>query len=811
MLRLTPFSACNSFAPREAVKTFLPLAGMVLVSAAFLLGQNATVPASSARAVLDQYCVTCHNQKSNTAALALDQLDPSHVEQNPEVWEKVVRKLRAGMMPPQGLPRPNAAAYEAFTVAIETELDRVAASKPNLPLPGVHRMNRTEYGNAIRELLGLEIDAAAYLPADDSSYGFDNVASGLQVSPTLVEAYVSAASKLSRLALGHETAPGRKTYYAREDYSQEDHVEGLPFGTRGGLVAHHYFPADGDYIISWVPVRNTVGTLYGGDADKEQVELTIDGARIKLYEVGKDVPLAVNVQADKNEVRLPVKAGQHAVGITFIANTYVPHLFLNRSYRRSVLDDNPIDGIMQTPQISQLTVLGPIDGKPAEETTSRKKILVCRPASASQELSCARTILTTLARRAYRRPLTNADTETLLGFYRGGSGNARFEQGIARGLAFILAHPEFVFRAESAPAGIKPGAAYRISDLELASRLSFFLWSNLPDEELLNLASQGKLKDPRILEQQVRRMLADSRSHELTRNFGGQWLGLRTLQSQTPEGTIYPDFDDNLRQAMRTETEMFLESVMREDRSLLELLTADYTFINERLAAHYGIPNVYGAQFRRVNLEGDFDVRRGLLGKGSTQLSTSNSDRTSPVLRGKWVLENILGTHPPDPPPNVPVLKPNPIVGAQTMRQRMEEHRANPACSSCHKMMDPIGFALENFDGTGKWRTRDAGQTMDASGQLVDGTPIDGVVSLRQGLLRYSPQFLRTVTEKLLTYALGRGVEYGDMPVVRTIVREASRNNYRFSAVVLEIVRSDAFQMNRKPETQTRSAESVHP
>jgi hypothetical protein len=729
----------------------------------------------------------------------LDKMDPAHVIQDTEAWEKVVRKLRAGMMPPQGMPRPNPAAYEAVTVALENELDRAAVAKPRLSTPGVHRMNRTEYANAIRDLIGLDIDPAVYLPADDTSYGFDNVESGLQVSPALVEGYVSAASKLSRLALGHETAPGRKIYYAREDYSQEEQVDGLPFGTRGGMLAHHYFPADGEYVISWVPVRNTVGALYGGDAENEQVELSIDGERIKLYSIGKDIPLTANVHADKNEIRVAVKAGQHAVGLAFIANTYIPHVFLNRSYRRSILDDNPIEGIMQTPQVSQITIQGPINGSPAKDTPSRRKILVCNPSGANGDLTCAKTILSTLARKAYRRPLTDADTSALLSFYQAGRDNGNFEDGIERAIQFILAHPEFVFRTETTPAGVKPGESYRINDLELASRVSFFLWSNGPDDELINLAGQGKLKDPKVLEQQVRRMLADTRSQELVKNFAGQWLGLRTLQGQTPEGTIYPDFDDNLRQAMRTEAEMFFESILRENRSVIELLTADYTFVNERLAVHYGIPNIYGNQFRRVKLEGDLGVRRGLLGKGSVQLVTSNSDRTSPVLRGKWVLENILGTHPPDPPPNVPPLKPNPTAGAQTMRQRMEEHRANPACSSCHKMMDPIGFALENFDGTGKWRTREGGQNLDASGQLVDGSRIDGVVSLRQALLQYSPQFERTITEKLLTYALGRGVEYGDMPAVRSIVREAGNADYRFPALVLEIVKSMPFQMNRKP------------
>jgi hypothetical protein len=481
----------------------------------------------------------------------------------------------------------------------------------------------------------------------------------------------------------------------------------------------------------------------------------------------------------------------------------VPQLFLNRSYRRSILDDNPIEGYQQIPQISQVIVQGPMANASApKDTPSRRKILVCAPSSSAtaQELPCAKTVLDRLARKAYRRPLTERDSKSLMDFYDEGRRSGNFEDGIERALQFILAHPEFVFRTEAVPAGVKPGGAYRVSDLELASRLSFFLWSTGPDDELVDIASRGKLRDPATLEHQVRRMIADPRSQELVKNFAGQWLGLRTMITSTPEGTVYPDFDDNLRQAMRTEAEMFFDSIVHEDHNVLDLLTADYTFVNERLAAHYGIPNVYGNQFRRVKLDGDLDVRRGLLGKGAIELVTSNSDRTSPVLRGKWVLENILGTHPPDPPPNVPALKPTPTAGAQTMRERMEEHRSNPACASCHKMMDPIGFALENFDGTGKWRTTEAGQKLDASGQLVDGTKIDGVVSLRDALVRYSPQFVRVTTEKLLTYGLGRGVEYDDMPTVRSIVHEAAKSDDKFSAIVLEIVKSAPFQMNRKAE-----------
>jgi mono/diheme cytochrome c family protein len=774
---------------------FLILGGVASFCAVIAHAQTSAL--SAQRAVLDQYCVTCHNQKLKTAGLQLDKMDLAHVGEQAEAWEKVVRKLRAGMMPPQGLPRPTPAAYEVLTTALENELDRASAAKPKLAAPGVHRANRTEYAAAIHNLLALDIDPAAYLPADDASYGFDNVASGLNVSPALVEGYVTAATKISRLALGHETEPARKIYHVREDYSQEDHVDGLSFGTRGGLLIHHYFPADGEYLISWIPVRTSVSGLYGGDSEDEKLEVTIDGERVKLFKIGTDVPLSSN--KDKNEVRVTVKAGARTIGLAFIATTYVPNVDLNRHYKRSILDDNIIDGFTFTPQVSSVTVAGPYNAVKSSDTPSRRKIFVCQPASAAEELPCARKILSTLARQAYRRPVTPADTETLLTFYQAGRNTGNFDDGIERALQLILAHPEFVFRTEDAPANAKPGQPYRVGDLELASRLSFFLWSTGPDDELMNLAVQNKLRNPAVFEQQVRRMIADPRSRELVKNFAGQWLQLRTLQSSTPEGVIYPDFDDNLRQAFRTEAEMFFDSIVREDRSVIDLLNGDYTFVNERLAAHYGIPNIYGSQFRRVKLDGPLDVRRGLLGKGSFELVTSVSDRTSPVQRGKWVLTNILGTIPPDPPPGVPALKETADGGApveQTMRQRMEEHRANPACAGCHRMMDPIGFALENFDGVGTWRTKQ----LDVSGQLTDGTKINGVVDLRNALVRYSPQFVRTVTEKLLTYALGRGVEYEDMPVVRSIVGDAAQNDYRFSALLMGIVKSTPFQMNRKPD-----------
>jgi len=787
------------------------LAVVVFLAGASLIAQT---PSINQRKVLNQYCVSCHNEKLKTGGLALDKADPAHVvqssQQENQLWEKVVRKLRAGIMPPAGLPRPDAATYEALTVSLENDLDRAAAAHPRLSAPGVHRLNRTEYSNAIRDLLGLEIDAAQYLPADDSSYGFDNVVSGLQVSPTLVEGYVTAASKISRLALGHEISLGRKIYHAREDYSQEDHIDGLPFGTRGGILVHHYFPADGEYLISWEPVRTTVGGLFGGDSEDEQAEVTLDGQRLKLYKIGKDVPL--NLLHDKNEIRIPVKAGRHDVAVTFLATTYVPNVDLNKHYQRSILDDNLIDGFTNTPQISSIMIAGPYNAaRPAssnKDTPSRAKILTCTPGAGSDELPCAKKILNSLASKAYRRTITDTDTERLLTFYQAGRNGGNFEDGIERALEFILTHPEFIFRTEDAPASVKPGQAYRIGDMELASRLSFFLWSTVPDDELIAVASQGKLKDPAVLEKQVRRMLYDPRGHELIKNFAGQWLELRTLKSSTPEGIIYPDFDDNLRQAFQTESEMFFDSIVREDRSVVDLLDANYTFVNERLARHYGIANVYGTQFRRVTLDGDLDIRRGLLGKGSVELVTSISDRTSPVQRGKWILMNLLGTVPPDPPPNVPALKPagDKAGVEETMRQRMEQHRANPACASCHKMMDPIGFAMENFDGIGKWRSMQSGQRLDATGVLFDGTKINGIVDLRQALVHYSPQFVRVVTEKLLTYALGRGADDDDMPVVRSIVHDSARNDYHFSSIVMGIVKSDPFQLNRKPDAASVAA-----
>ena len=789
------------------MRNALQVTCMAAFAAIGAAGQAKSIQLSAAaqRSLLDQYCVTCHNQKAKIGGLALDTVDLYRPGDNAETLEKVIRKLRAGMMPPAGSKRPDAATYTALTSSLESSVDQAAAAKPLVVSPGVHRANRIEYANSVRDLLALDIDPAAFLPVDDASSGFDNMAGALTLSPALVEGYISAAGKIVRLALGHDTALTEKRYVIPGDRSQEAHVEGLPLGTRGGAVFTYNFPADGEYGISWYAVRDYNGVLFAGNRKGEKVELLLDGERIMLFEVDQVARITESLN-EKNQIRLPVKAGPHTVGVTFLATTQVPIDDLNRHYQRSVLESGPLEGFTFSPQIGQVVITGPYKATPAKDLPSRRKIMVCEPATGSNEIECAKKILSGLARRAYRRPVKTADMEDLLSEYQSGRNQGGdFESGIERALQAILADPEFVFRGEAVPAGVKPGQAYRISDLELASRLSFFLWSSPPDDQLITLASQGKLKEAAVVEQQTRRMLADTRSRALVTNFGGQWLQLRNLANSSPIAFDFPDFDDTLREAFKTETEMLLESIIREDRNVAELLDADYTFVNERLARHYGISNIYGSYFRRVRLDGDLAVRRGLLGKGSIELITALPDRTSPVQRGKWVLINILGIVPPNPPPDVPPFKESTHAEGTapielSMRQRMDEHRTNPVCASCHRMFDPIGFALEAFDAIGRYRTNEFGKPLDFSGQLVDGAQFTGPDGLRQALLRYSPQFIQVLTEKLLTYALGRPVEYYDMPAVRAIAREAARNNNRFSSLILGIVKSAPFEMNAKPE-----------
>jgi hypothetical protein len=753
------------------------------------------------RALLDQYCVSCHNEKQKSAGLALDRVDLSKVGENAELWEKVVHKVRAGMQPPSGKPRPDAATLEAFVVWLENELDRNAALR--LPPPGLHRVNRVEYSNAIRDLLALEIDASKFLPADDSTRGFDNIAAALGLSPALLEAYLSAAGKISRLALGDVKTATQTLYRVREDVTQNYQVEGLPFGTRGGILINHEFPADGEYTIKVVPVNRGLmgGSQAFGDVKGEKLEILLDGARLGIYDWDQAVtPPRGGGQPGTVDVRFQTKAGLHSVGVTFLGTQYAPLLDINNPFERTTIETGGLPGFTFFPHVGSVRIDGPFNAAGAEDTPTRRKIFVCHPGAKTQEDACAHKIVSTLAAQAFRRTPSADDLNDLMALYQSGRKDGSFDEGVEMALQGILAHPRFIYRIEGEPANAAADQPYRISDLELAARLSFFLWSTNPDQELTTLANQKKLSDPVVLERQVRRMLADPRSDALVVNFAGQWLKLRSLEASYPAVPLFPDFDDNLRQAFRREVELFFESIVQEDRNVLDLLTADYTFLNERLAKHYGIPNVYGSQFRRVTLSPEFAVRRGLLGKGAIETVSALPTRTSLVGRGKWILQNIIGTQPPDPPPfAVPPLNSTGEGGkVLSLRQQMEMHRRIEPCASCHKIMDPIGIAMENFDAIGKWRTTDEGNPIDASGTLVDGTKMNGIVDLRNALVNYSPQFVRNISERLMTYAVGRGVEYYDMPTIRTIVRDAGTKNNRFSAIVLGVVKSPQFQSNTK-------------
>jgi mono/diheme cytochrome c family protein len=757
--------------------------------------------AAKSRALVDQYCVTCHNARLKTGGLVLDnaQLDFARLADHTELAEKVVRKVRAGLMPPTNSRRPDAATMESFLRFMETSLD--ANASQHLPAPGLHRLNRTEYANAIRDLLSLEVDATKFLPPDDSTRGFDNIAGALTMSPALMEAYLSASGKISRLAIGDVSAPTQAVFDVPADTAQNHHIEGLPFGTRGGMLIKHQFPADGLYSFN---VKGVTGYFQAvlGQITGEQLEVTIDGERVKLFDWDKEIKNTTG--NGKSTPRVPVTAGLHTVGVTFIATNDLPGTELNRPFQRTMNTPGEIPGFQFYPHVGQVTIEGPFDAKGATETASRRKVFVCTPKTPREESACARTIVSTLARRAFRRPVNSADVNGLLEFYKGGrEEGGGFDNGIESVVQRILADPEFVYRGEPEPANLAPGKSYRISDLALASRLSFFLWSSIPDDELIDVAAKGQLKDPAVLEQQVRRMLRDPMSQALVSNFTGQWLGVRALKTAEPVVNLFPDFDDNLRSAFQREVELFFASVVQEDRSVVDLLNANDTFVNERLAKHYGIPNIYGPQFRRVTLPAELDMRRGLLGKGALMTVTSAAARTSPVTRGKWFLQTFLGVEPPQPPPDVPAFKERVVdttgnTKPPTMKQSLEMHRISPTCASCHQIFEPMGIALENFDAVGGWRTLDEGVPIDATGILPDGTKVDGVITLRGALMRYSDQFVRVVTEKLMTYALGRGVEYQDMPMVRAIARDAAANKYHFSTLVMGVVKSDAFQMNQK-------------
>ncbi len=798
----------NAHGGGSVKRLLLVLVAAVPCSVVLVPGQSPkpaaqTADSSPQRAVIDRYCVGCHNSRLMTANLALDKLDLAHLSDHAEIGEKIVRKLRAGLMPPTNMPHPDQATREALITWMESELDRSAGT--HLPAPGLHRLNRAEYTNAVRDVLGLKVDATKFLPSDDSTHGFDNIAGALTISPALMEAYLSAAGKISRLAVGDISAPTQAVFEVPADTAQNYHVEGLPFGTRGGILIKYQFPADGEYTFKVKGVTGYFQAVLGG-VKGEQLEVTVDGERVKLFDWDKEI--ANTTGNGKSTQRVAIKAGLHTVGVTFLATNDVPGTELDRPFQRTMNTPGSIPGFLFYPHVGQVWIEGPYDATGATETASRKKIFVCQPPEkkdAREEAACARTILSTLVKHAYRRPATTADLTLLMDFYNSGRAEGgTFDDGIEAAMQRVLADPEFVYRLEPEPAGIKAGQPYRINDLALASRLSFFLWSSVPDDELIDLASQNKLHEPAILEKQVQRMLADPKSDALISNFTGQWLGVRALQTTEPVVNLFPDFDDNLRLGYQREIELFFGSVVHEDRSILDLLTADYTFVNERLAKHYGIPNIYGPQFRRATLPAELDMRRGLLGKGALLTVTSNAARTSPVARGKWFLQTFLGVSPPDPPPNVPVIKDKPVdatgnAKAPTMRQLMEAHHSSPTCASCHQIFEPIGIAMENYDAVGAWRTEDSGSPIDATGVLADGTKLDGIVSLRNVLVKYSDQFERVVTERLLTYALGRGVEYQDMPMVRSIVREAAPGKFKFSSLVLGIVKSPVFQMNMKP------------
>ena len=755
-----------------------------------------TAPAGH-RQLLDRYCVACHDDRLRTGGLSLEGLDLADVAAEAAVWEKVVAKLRAGAMPPRPRPRPDRAAYDGFRAWLETELDRAAAADPR---PGrteaLHRLSRTEYRNVVRDLLGLDVDVSGLLPADDTSYGFDNVAGVLGVSPTLMERYLAAARKISRLAVASPVpSPIAETFRIPSDQGQDGHVAGLPFGTRGGMVVDFNFPEDAEYVISAVPD----GPLY---VEPHELEITLDGERLEVFTVGRALEPGERrgqyAEADAREVRVRVGAGPHRVGAAFLRKTAAEQERTRKLYRRPFTGEGSGGDSRYQPYLDRVTITGPFESRgarPAVDTPSRARIFVCEPGDgAASAAACAAEIMANLARRAFRRPVTAEDVDRLLAFYEQGAAGGGFDAGIELALRRLLVSPEFLFRIVEDPPGLPPGAAYALSDLEMASRLSFFLWSSIPDDALLDAAVRGALRDPAELEAQARRMLDDPRAEALVTNFAGQWLSLRNAAAVQPDEDLFPDFGEDLRQGFRRETELLFDAVLREDRSVVELLSADYTFLNERLALHYGVPNVRGSRFRRVVL--DDPARGGLLGHGSVLTVTSHANRTSPVVRGKWVLENVLGTPPPPPPPDVPPLEAAAAGRTLTMREAMERHRANPVCASCHRVMDPLGLALEPFDAVGRRRTpNETRAAMDLSGALPDGTVFDGPAGLRAALLARPERFVTTVTEKLLTYAVGRGMEHYDAPAVRAIVRAAADDGYRLTTLVLGVVKSPPFRM----------------
>ena len=772
---------------------------VAMAAACSALGQASVMAAGNSATpglvqFAESHCLDCHGNGSEEGGLAMDTLFTAPISDHAEQWETIVRKLAARQMPPVDEPKPDEAAYQQVLDQLVGILDRHAAEHPN---PGstesFRRLTRTEYRNAIRDLLGLDVDVNELLPSDETSHGFDNITvTGL--SPVLLDRYVSAAQKITRLAVGQRVEPAAETTFrVRPDVTQDTHLAGTPIGTRGGTVIRHHFPQDGEYELQAWLMRDRNEEVEGLRG-KYRLEIALDRERVELFTIAPPPKGTSDKTVDANlQTRVHVPAGPHEVGVVFLKN---PSSLLETIRQPLNVHFNYYRHPRIEPAVYQVTIRGPFNGESGEDTPSRKRIFVCYPQDSNEEEACAEKIVRNMMQRAYRRVVTDADLKSPMRFFREGNGEAGFDVGIERALSAILVSPHFLFRIERKPADVATDTAYPLPSVELASRLSFFLWSSVPDDELRTVAIEGRLHQPEVLQTQTRRMLADERSASLIQNFAAQWLYLRNLESFIPDMRLFPDFDDNLRQALRRETELFFASIVREDRSVLDLIKADYTYLNERLAKHYGIPHVYGSRFRRVNLD-QHSPRGGLLRHGSILTVTSYATRTSPVIRGAWVLENLMGSPPPPPPPGVPALEDNTVSASLSIRERFAQHRENEACASCHNLIDPVGFALETFDAVGRWRTTEDGEPIPVAGRLADGTEFDGVAGLEQAILKRPELFVQTLTEKLMTFALGRGLEHFDAPAVRRVVREAEQDGYRFSQLILGIVKSVPFQMRQ--------------
>jgi cytochrome c553 len=795
-----------------------PAKSTVRKQPAMAASHASTMSVDAQNTLVSSNCATCHDNDAKTGGLSLEDFDAATIDHHPEIAEKMIKKLRAGMMPPPTVKqRPDPETLAAFATALETKIDAAAALHPNPGRRTFQRLNRAEYARAVHDLLDIDVDVNAFLPADTMSHGFDNISEAQSFSPTLMEGYLRAASKIASTAVGDKTAsPTEMTVKVPRTESQMEHVEGTPWGTRGGVSVVHNFPADGEYTFRILLHSVPTGQLYGSTTRGEQIEVSINGERVALLDINYRM-----TETDKNGLnlttpRIHVNAGPQHVAAAFIERAEGPIDDLIAPIDYTLADSQIGDGfgITTLPHVRDFSITGPYKVTGISETPSRDRIFICRPTTAEEEAPCASAILKRLATQAYRQPATSGDIEPLLKFYtQGRADGGDFESGIKLGLQAILASPRFLFRLEETPQTTRAGQSYRLNDLDLASRLSFFLWDSGPDAELLKVAGNGTLHAPGVYEKQVRRMLADPRSSALSTRFAAQWLRLQDVDKIKPDALLYPSFDYNLAESFKRETELFFDSIVREDRNVLDLLTADYTFVNERIARHYGIPNVTGERFRKVTLGPEFDNRRGLLGQGSILMQTSVADRTSPVQRGKWIMEVFLGSPPPPPPPNVPPLDDTKAATADghtlSTRERMEEHRKNPACASCHRVIDPLGLALENFDVTGAWRIRDNMVPVDSTGTLYDGTEMKGPAGLREALLKHSDSLIRNFTENLMSYALGRRVEYYDEPTIRAITRKAAQNGNRFSEFVFGIVNSPAFEMARAEPAVTTTDQST--